>query len=279
MAVTNLRAEGLALVAMAPEQDKPAGQALIGPAPGQLELVRAFVNTLDIEAGTDELSSPAELAAWLRERDLAEPADSSATEADLRQAIVMREALRDVLLAHVPGQHRAASGPADPILADSILADSITGRFDTWPIQHWPIQHWPTAIGGQRAADAADDRRRRHRAGGAGWPWSGGRARRADADRCRGGDVRNLGPAQGVQRRRLPVGVLRPVTDQERLLVQHGGLRFPREVTGVPPPGRRAPVKPSGSLAGLGCGCCWSGRRGAGSVSTARDRAAGRGAS
>jgi predicted RNA-binding Zn ribbon-like protein len=124
MAVTNLRTEGVALVAKAPEQDKPARQALIGTAPGQLELVRAFVNTLDIEAGTDELSSPAELAAWLRERDLAEAADSSATEADLRQAIAMREALREVLLAHVPGTHRAAWGLADSTLADSTLADS-----------------------------------------------------------------------------------------------------------------------------------------------------------
>lgn len=110
---------------MAAEQDKPAREALIGRAPGQLELLRAFVNTLDIEAGADELSSPAELAAWLRERDLAEPADSFATEDDLRQAIVMREALRDLLLAHVTGPHRAASGPADRGLADSILADSI----------------------------------------------------------------------------------------------------------------------------------------------------------
>jgi predicted RNA-binding Zn ribbon-like protein len=82
------------------------------------------VNTLDIEAGTDDLSSPTDLAAWLRERDLAEPADSSATEDDLRQAIVMREALRDVLQTHVPGTHRAALGVADPILADSTPADS-----------------------------------------------------------------------------------------------------------------------------------------------------------
>ena len=36
----------------------------------------------------------------------------------------MREALRDVLQAHVPGKHRAAWGLADPIPADSTLADS-----------------------------------------------------------------------------------------------------------------------------------------------------------
>ena len=96
---------------MAPDQAKPARQAAIGPAPGRLELVRAFVNTLDIEAGTDELSSPAALTAWLAERELTEAAQSPATETDLRQAVAMREALREMLLNHVQGQHRA-SGPA-----------------------------------------------------------------------------------------------------------------------------------------------------------------------
>src|SRR5579862_7773753 len=42
----------------------------IGPAPGRLELVRAFVNTLDIEERTDELDSPAALASWLAARGL-----------------------------------------------------------------------------------------------------------------------------------------------------------------------------------------------------------------
>jgi predicted RNA-binding Zn ribbon-like protein len=67
------------------------------------------VNTLDIEAGTDELSSPAALTAWLLGRELTEAAQSPATETDLRQAIAMREALREVLLHHVHG-HPAGSG-------------------------------------------------------------------------------------------------------------------------------------------------------------------------
>ncbi|MFC6541023.1 ABATE domain-containing protein [Nonomuraea salmonea] len=41
--------------------------------PFSTELVRDFVNTFDVETQTDELSSPAELALWLRERDLAGP--------------------------------------------------------------------------------------------------------------------------------------------------------------------------------------------------------------
>jgi predicted RNA-binding Zn ribbon-like protein len=98
-------------VVMAPDQEKPARQAAIGPAPGRLELVRAFVNTLDIEAGTDELNSPAALTAWLAERELTEAAQSPATETDLRQAVAMREALREMLLNHVQGQHRASGPP------------------------------------------------------------------------------------------------------------------------------------------------------------------------
>ncbi len=36
-------------------------------APGPLELVRDFVNTLDVEDGRERLDSPAALAAWLAE--------------------------------------------------------------------------------------------------------------------------------------------------------------------------------------------------------------------
>ncbi len=86
-------------------------EPVIGPAPGRLELVRAFVNTLDIEAGTDELSSPAALAAWLRSRNLIGPGHVRVTEDDVRQAIAVREALREVLLTHI-GARDAAPAPA-----------------------------------------------------------------------------------------------------------------------------------------------------------------------
>jgi predicted RNA-binding Zn ribbon-like protein len=108
---------------MAVEQEAPARQAVIAPAPGRLELVRAFVNTLDIEAGTDELSSSAALATWLRERGL-EGAPSPATDAELSQAIEMREAIREVLLTHVSGQHQPASTPATSTLATSTTVAS-----------------------------------------------------------------------------------------------------------------------------------------------------------
>ena len=41
-------------------------------APGRLDLVRDFVNTKDVEDGTDELTSPGELADWLAVAGLAQ---------------------------------------------------------------------------------------------------------------------------------------------------------------------------------------------------------------
>jgi predicted RNA-binding Zn ribbon-like protein len=67
-------------------------------APGELELVRAFVNTLDVEDGVDELASPAALDGWLRRRDLLR--GGKATSADLTNARRLREALRALLLAN-----------------------------------------------------------------------------------------------------------------------------------------------------------------------------------
>src|SRR5260370_27669785 len=99
-------------------------------APGGLELVRAFVNTLDIEAGTDELSSPAALAAWLRSRDLTGPGDARATEDDLRRAIAMREALREVLLAHAGARHAARAPVSDLRSAVAGLGTRLEGGDD-----------------------------------------------------------------------------------------------------------------------------------------------------
>jgi predicted RNA-binding Zn ribbon-like protein len=68
-------------------------------APGELEHVRAFVNTIDLEEGTEELSGRDELAGWLVHHELA-PAGLVATSADVEHAVGLREALRAVLVAH-----------------------------------------------------------------------------------------------------------------------------------------------------------------------------------
>src|SRR5215831_4269854 len=67
------------------------GAPRIGPAPGDLEIVQRFVNTLDIESGTDELDSPAGLGHWLAGSGLMTP---QAPGGPARPA---------VLSSHVPG--------------------------------------------------------------------------------------------------------------------------------------------------------------------------------
>ena len=65
-------------------------------APGELERVRDFVNTLDVETGDDALSSPDALRAWLESRGLGP--SRGASRADLVAARRLREAIRALLL-------------------------------------------------------------------------------------------------------------------------------------------------------------------------------------
>jgi predicted RNA-binding Zn ribbon-like protein len=64
-----------------------------------LDLIRDYVNTLDLETGIDRISTPDELAGWLSEQglvdDLVEP--SRREHAD---ALAVREAIRELLLAN-----------------------------------------------------------------------------------------------------------------------------------------------------------------------------------
>ncbi|MCK2219665.1 CGNR zinc finger domain-containing protein [Actinomadura sp. ATCC 31491] len=77
------------------------------------ELVRDFVNTYDVESDTDELSSPAELAVWLRERGLAGARDR-ATDDDLHTAHALREGIR-AALRREPAALPAFALPALPL--------------------------------------------------------------------------------------------------------------------------------------------------------------------
>src|SRR5215469_13466224 len=91
----------------------------IGIAPGDLGTLQAFVNTLDIELGKDELASPADLDAWLRRAGLADgPADPSGPR-ELSVAIELREGLRAVLRTHVTP--RSAAGNRRQPAASPIL--------------------------------------------------------------------------------------------------------------------------------------------------------------
>src|ERR671919_666403 len=76
-------------------------------APGELELVREFVNTLDLETEAEQLSSPQRLRDWLAERELI-PTGAKLEGSDLARAVELREALRGLLLANngVPPRDR-----------------------------------------------------------------------------------------------------------------------------------------------------------------------------
>jgi predicted RNA-binding Zn ribbon-like protein len=73
------------------------------PAPGELELVRRFVNTADLESGDDALSDPDALAGWLREEGLAGAQDAF-DRGDLERVVAFREALRRLLVSHNGGE-------------------------------------------------------------------------------------------------------------------------------------------------------------------------------
>jgi predicted RNA-binding Zn ribbon-like protein len=95
-------------------------------APAELDYVRVFVNTLDLESHEEQLADGPTTAAWFSERDLL-PADEQITDADVRQAREMREALRKLLLAH-------NGAPLDPAAVDSVNAAAksaeLVVRFD-----------------------------------------------------------------------------------------------------------------------------------------------------
>jgi predicted RNA-binding Zn ribbon-like protein len=68
-------------------------------------LLRDFVNTLDIDDGTDELRDPASLVTWLDGRGLipagtGDSAGRRAGDADLDAAVALRESLRAAMRAH-----------------------------------------------------------------------------------------------------------------------------------------------------------------------------------
>ena len=69
-------------------------------APGELDHVREFVNTLDLETHEEQLDDPDGLASWLEFHDLLPTGEPALSDADVRQAQSMREALRKLLLAH-----------------------------------------------------------------------------------------------------------------------------------------------------------------------------------
>ncbi|MFC4529615.1 CGNR zinc finger domain-containing protein [Sphaerisporangium dianthi] len=87
---------------------------------GPAELLRDFVNTYDVEADADELASPAELAVWLRERELISETDRAVDE-DWALAINLREGLR-AALRHQGSADATSAGMAAEVETDAAPA-------------------------------------------------------------------------------------------------------------------------------------------------------------
>lgn len=69
------------------------------PAPGRLALVQDFVNTLNMERGTEELRGPEDARNWLAGRGLLGPT-VGVTQPEFRRLVEFRESLRGLLAAH-----------------------------------------------------------------------------------------------------------------------------------------------------------------------------------
>ncbi|MGA2924552.1 MAG: CGNR zinc finger domain-containing protein [Solirubrobacteraceae bacterium] len=101
---------------------QPGGRA---PAPGELAVVQAFVNThydLEIEHGAELLGSPSALAAWLRRYGLLVD-DVELGAAELSRVLALREGLRALARANASaGDGRPLPVPGSPADASAIEA-------------------------------------------------------------------------------------------------------------------------------------------------------------
>jgi len=74
----------------------PVDTGDVSAAPGELELIRQFVNSAELDPDIDELSDLEALRRWLRRRRLIGSRDQL-VDGDLQRATTVREALRDLL--------------------------------------------------------------------------------------------------------------------------------------------------------------------------------------
>lgn len=94
MTVTHHRRKGNGGYAVSVVASSP-----VNPAPGELEFVRRFVNTFNLEADVDQLSSPGDARMWAAEHGV----DIDATPGELDDLRGLRESLRVAMLANHDG--------------------------------------------------------------------------------------------------------------------------------------------------------------------------------
>jgi hypothetical protein len=116
-------------------------------ASGDLELIRDFINTLDVLPDTGKIGDPASLASWLAEHGLV-PTQPTLTEEDLEHARSRREALRGLLLANAgfPLAPEAAEAFDDAVgSARFLVRANEAGRLELLPTDAGELED---AVGG-----------------------------------------------------------------------------------------------------------------------------------
>jgi predicted RNA-binding Zn ribbon-like protein len=91
------------------------------------ELVQDFVNSRELRPPVETLATPEQLADWLQRRGLLEPG-APVSEAELAEAVRVREALRDVLSAKVGSEVDLAAATAE--IDDAARRAGLEVRFD-----------------------------------------------------------------------------------------------------------------------------------------------------
>ncbi len=86
----------------------------MGEMPPALALVESFLNSVDVESGSDDLGTLAKYGSWLRKH---EHSDAGLDAAGLEQARALRDALRAAAQAH-----------HDQVSTDTELLDELAGQ-------------------------------------------------------------------------------------------------------------------------------------------------------
>jgi predicted RNA-binding Zn ribbon-like protein len=112
-------------------------------APGDLEFVRDFVNTLDLLPGSEGIDTPTSLALWLADNRLV-PTWPTLTDEDLARARNLREALRALLRANADLPFTPEAAEAFDAAADSLClrvrADD-AARLELFPAEAGGLDH------------------------------------------------------------------------------------------------------------------------------------------
>ena len=102
------------------------------PAPGDLALAQAFINThydLEIQHGAELLATPEDLARWLSARGLLGHGTPRLNARDLARAIAVREGLRSLARVNSDGDAGVSRGPALAALNEAAAGTSVELRF------------------------------------------------------------------------------------------------------------------------------------------------------